>query len=90
MRFWLALPVFTLVFAAPVSLVVMLAWQVRRSPVSPFSDLSDVVAVVLLTVGSSAMAATLALDPGRKRRRHRAAGRLFKPGSRWRSRGPAR
>lgn len=69
MRYWFALPIFTLAFAAPISLTLMLIWPLWRPSGSIIMEASEFIAVALLTLGFSVLTAMLALKQKRSSRK---------------------
>lgn len=71
MHRWFALPAFTLIFAAPIGLAVMLLWPLwRGSGTLPFEAV-EISEMASLTLALSGIAATLALGRGPRARRLR-------------------
>lgn len=61
MPFWLAFPIYTLAFAAPIGFAIMLFWPLWHPSTSILIEASELIAVVLLTLGFSGVAAMVAL-----------------------------
>lgn len=68
---WLALPTFTLIFAAPIGFAVMMLWPVWRGSGVLLFEAAEIGAMTFLTLGLSGIAATLALGQAPRARRLR-------------------
>ena len=59
---WIALPIYSLCFAAPVALAVLLVRPLWQGPHTPVSEVAEAVAIGSFIVGASLVAGMLALN----------------------------